>query len=293
MYGTRTPNYRIDSHAKALELLRTTSKTKFGKDRREFTNGYSMNSKKTKFVRRNADGSVAFCLHQTDVVTWHPDDTVTIDNYGTKSTSEFASSFVSGLSLHHPVTIRGEELGCSSISYGDWREGRTVCFSDYVTFRQGDNGWEPADPDLLRTVWYPELDRVKARKLAKQFHLRDFAIWLEVAPAHMRIEHTGFDLQDCLDALEKRDFVLASMFLPLVKELRGFGVNIKPLNFVTRRGDEHVTMASLGKLKLAMWEEEGALEKVGFTELPYEEFRRREQRARELAKLTYARYGAA
>ncbi len=50
------------------------------------------------------------------------------------------------------------------------------------------------------------------------------------------------------------------MHLPTIKDTGAFGNELKPLRIVVPRHDEYVTMSSLAKLKLAMWQEHGLLE---------------------------------
>lgn len=50
--------------------------------------------RRTMSVNLHSDGSVAFQLHRTEVVTYHPDNTLTLDVYATPTTDAFARSFM-------------------------------------------------------------------------------------------------------------------------------------------------------------------------------------------------------
>jgi len=66
-------------------------------------------------VRIRKSGEVVFRYHSTDVVTWRPDNSYVIESYASRSTCQFANSFIPA---HHWLTKEGSRLGI-----GTWSEG--------------------------------------------------------------------------------------------------------------------------------------------------------------------------
>jgi len=253
------------------------------------------------WVREEDDGAIVFRLYETDVVIWHPDNSVEIENYGTVTTGGFARKFLpSGISLCHPTTHRGELAGHKGISYCVERPeydrrfygSYNLCFGDLVRFRQHGDNWLP-DEDTLDTIRFPEVvDRKAQRDVSKKYHLRDFETWLSMAPMHMayRIEHDCWDVDDCAAALLKRDFTLASTFLPLTHDSGAYRNELKIIPIATNYRDQHVTVAAIDKLKLALWDLEGLIETVEFTTISSAEFERRMRRVKQMEQLGLCSY---
>lgn len=281
----------------ARRSLERTSKTPTGRNRKEKTYGYHLgmgSNHGVTWVREGEDGEIIFRLYDTDVVTWHPNNSVEIDNFGTVTTGAFARTFLpSGISLSHPSTRRGETGGHRGIRYcveapryDERFYGRyNLCFGGLPCFRLHGEQWLP-DEDTLDTVSFPEItDRKAQRAVSAKYHLKDFDNWLSMAPRHMRIEHDCWDVHDCADALLKRDFTLASMFLPLTTESRSYGTELKIIPIITRNRDQHITASCISKLKLALWDLEGLIEKRSFTTIAADEFERRMQRVKQMRAL--------
>ena len=90
-------------------------------------------------------GAIAFRLYQTDVVTWHPDNSVEIDNFGTKTTTGFAKRFLpNGIHLRYPMHRRdGTSGGDQCILYREAGENR-LCDGVCVRLTQTlDGDWVP------------------------------------------------------------------------------------------------------------------------------------------------------
>lgn len=273
-------------------LERASLTPKLGRKREPKAFGYHMGRSSTHgvtWVRECTDkgyeGAIAFRLYNTDVVIWHPDNSVEIDNFGTETTSAFARAFLpSKMSLYHTTKRCGELGGHKGVGYYDGEEWR-LCWGGLPRFRLHDNVWLP-DEDTLDEVRFPELsDRKVARAVSAKYHLKDFDTWLSMAPMHIRIEHDCWDIHDCADALLKRDFALAAMFLPLTYEPRGFGTELNIIPIVTRRHGAHITTGALAKLKLALWDLEGLIETVSFKTIASSEFARRMRRVRAMQQL--------
>jgi hypothetical protein len=287
MYTGVKAHHNVDpvaSYADALQALEATRLTPKGRKRAEKPEGYPLggHNKSVTWVRKDEDGSIAFQLYAADVVTWMPDNSVVVDNYGTVTTSGFAHRFLpSGIYLNYPTTRCGAVGGHSTIQFHDH-----VCCGGTVRFRRGAGGYWVPDEDTLDTMRFPELDGGAARELAKRYHFRDFAIWLETAPAHFNepIHHAEWDLDECLTCLEERDFLNASRYLPLI-DTGGFANDrIATLPFRTAHWRYMITMGSLQKLKLAA-RAKLEVSSAEFRTLPRREFDRRMARVRELARL--------
>ncbi len=291
-YNDSASCHDYESARRTLERTSLTPKTK--RPRVEKLWGYHLGMSRNHgvtWVREMQDkgyeGAIAFRLHDTDVVIWRPDNSFELENWGSVTTSGFARTFLpGGVNLAHPVTRRGGTGGYVGTHYrveGEW----WVCCGATPRFRQHGDDWLP-DEDTVDKVAFPELtSRAAARDLAAELHLRDFETWLSTAPHFTEIEHEGWDVEDCMDALRERDFMQASKHLPLTHDTGAYGTKLKIIPIITGERDMHVTTSALGKLKLAAWEQCGLLRKEIFRTLPMTEFNRRMQRVKALARLDH------
>lgn len=289
--GVSNHGRRTACYADALLALEAASRTPTGKTRAPKADGYPLggHSKSVTWVRQCDDGSVAFQLYSTDVVVWHPDNSVEIDNYGTTTTSSFAARFL-------PNSIALNVAG-NTISYateaGRYAWSGNVCRGKHnvATFREHDNVWLP-DEDTLTVMDFPEFDRATMRGIAKAYPWKDFDAWLSMAPMHLDLEHQEFDTTTCRDALLERNFRRVAEHLPTVKVPRGFGLadRMKPLKIAVRGYDTMVTLASIRKLKLALCQTEGGLTSVPLKTVSRKEFDRRMKRVREISNLGLCGY---
>lgn len=302
----------------AQAVLAKYSKTPTGRARTRKAQGYPLNMSSNTgvtWVRDDPDGTINFRLYDTDVVVWHPDNSVEIENYGTVTTSKFARSFLpAGVYLNHRTETRGHRGGNSAIRYATGEETIThwdgevraypgkyhLCQGSVVRFRQHeDNVWLP-DEDTLDEMQFLEItaDRRQRAELAKTYHLKDFAQWLPMAAHHLELEHDGWDLDECADALQARDFRKAAEYLPTVTISNGWGAaeRIKPLPIAVSDRNSPITMGSLNKLKLALLEREGLVETVKRVTISCDEYDKLMRTTREVVALGgggYRTYGAA
>lgn len=237
--------------------------------------------------------SIAFRLYETDVVTWDEDNSVHIDNYGTTTTSSFAWQFLpAGICLNFPTTRRGHTGGANTIWFRT-ADGPRICQGDVVRFTEQGGVWLP-DEDTCYDISLPKgVERGKARELARTYHLAEFESWLSMAPMHLGdVEHAEWDLDECMDALEKRDWRQAAMHMPLIKESGAFGhkQRAKPLPIACERG-HHISLGCLAKLKLAIWDDCGALEVDTARTWPVGEYDRRMKRVKEMKALGLSTHG--
>lgn len=214
-------------------------------------------------------GAIAFQLYATEVVTWYPDDSIDIDNYGTVTTSAFARHFLpAGIHLNHPTTRRGESGGANTISFlGRAEDGErtyAICQGSIVRFNPTPDGrWAP-DVDTCYEITLPMgVDRKAAKQVMTDYHLGDFKLWLSMAPMHLdaageRIEHLSWDLDSCMAALKARDFHLAAQYMPVIEDTGAYGNEPKPLPIETPY-QKYVSLGCVDKLKLAIWDHEGLI----------------------------------
>ena len=80
-----------------------------------------------KCMHKLADGSVAFRLYHTDVVTWHPDNSCSVNLYDTQSTVGFADWFVPfGASTLIHLGHMYLALGSNHRDVGYFRSNKTI-----------------------------------------------------------------------------------------------------------------------------------------------------------------------
>jgi len=290
----------VASYEQAQAVLERASKTPTGRLREAKQWGYHLGMNRNHgvtWVREVGDGNIAFRLYDTDVVVWRPDNSFEIDNFGTVTTTDFARRFLPvGISLRCPREAQGVAGGDTNICYvaeprparGYWSDWH-ICRGDSpVTFRPHGEVWLPAEEDLI-PMRFVQLDRKAARQISRMHHLADFDSWLSMAPRHLDIEHIEFDLDECADALRKRDFRRAAEFLPLITEPTGWGaadrIRDAALPIATRRWDAHVTMGSLARLRMALYEDAGCYRRVEATTMPQRQFELRVAEAKRLLSL--------
>lgn len=83
---------RLSTHADALRFYEQ-AKTWRG-ETRDTDERKLDGSKRHTTIRKLADGSIACKLHRTDVITYHPDNTITVVPWGSRSTDEFFNALV-------------------------------------------------------------------------------------------------------------------------------------------------------------------------------------------------------
>jgi len=156
-----------------------------GDNERPISNSLRAHKQKS-IVKRGVIGAIAFRYHNTDVITYFPDDTIEIDPYNSMTTDTFVSYFLpEGISAHFSqgaicVFPKGE-------SYG-WQSGRYYRTYDTMHLRriEGDFSWEVTDPRM----WEKRRpDREKMRVACKEW---GYDLFRDSGPAF-------FALQGCTD----------------------------------------------------------------------------------------------
>ncbi len=157
----------------------------------------ALDSKRKKFVtiRKLSDNSIACRLHNTDVVTFHPDNSVSIQPYQSISTDEFFNRLgVSGglQSWFNSRVIRVREYWYQAVS----RDALRISL-DTLEWRT------PPAPFKIRTI-----DRKRAKAARDQYDYAAFAGWakmLEASQTTPEFRSGWFNHNTILDRLQDRN----------------------------------------------------------------------------------------
>lgn len=214
-------------------------------------------------IRMARDESIVCRLYNTDVVTWHPDNSVTVVSWPTKTTSAFANALLPvGLNLGGESQVMTFFPGCDEGSdwYARWRSAH-VCQGD-GTYRQVDGVWLP-DESTLEPMLKITLDRKLSRALSREYHFNEFKTWLFAASAHLTLEHDGVDYAGCAEAMRQRDYRRAATLLPTITVPRGFGISdrIKRLPIENTHWDWPITLGSVEYVRRWVYAREGVWDK--------------------------------
>ncbi len=115
MFGLSMKNCRVNfigSHAEALAFYERCP-ARQGEDPGD-ERKISGKPNSPQMGVRLTKGKVAFRYHNTDVVTWHPDDTYTVETYNSKSTCEFANHF---LPIGQALEFQGRAFRIDGVMY--------------------------------------------------------------------------------------------------------------------------------------------------------------------------------
>lgn len=160
----------------------------------------SIKRKKHIGMHLTPDKSVAMRLHHTDVVTYHPDGTVTLNSggYNTMSTSAFGSACAP-----HGVCLCASDGKVSphvvvaylSDNYAHWDIARCYPLTDgEIALRPVANGglrWEPVEAQPWRK---PVLNKKRAAAALKECHYAEFVAWARAYAALKRDRDFGSSL---------------------------------------------------------------------------------------------------
>lgn len=271
---------RVGSYDDALAMHDKATRTPTGKQRFAQSYGYPLGTQgKTgvRMVRKTAGGDVILRLYETDCVTWHPDNSFTIGSWASKTTGEFISALT-------PVRVNAScDITYHTTPYSDWRDywkHARVCHGD-VTFRpMGDGLWAP-DEATCTPFTDVRVDATKTRAIAKAHNLTDFEMWLSMAPRHLPLEHERADMGIVAEALLERNWRKAAAHLPLVYNERAYGRYPVPLDIVTG-GSRIVTMGSVKRFRLWLYDAEGATHKTRHLTMSSAEYEAARKRIRQL-----------
>lgn len=280
---------RVTNYSQARKVLEACKLTPTGRQRRPVDGAYPLG-----LMRRGAtcvhefDGKIAFRLYDTDVVVWHPDDSFEVDNYGTSTTTGFAAHFTPpGIHLHHPSREGGHVMVSYPTARHQMWQDRAMVQGSVIHFKPaGDDLWAP-DLDTCDELHFLRIDPIKARELRKLYNFTNLAAQAGMLTRYVEIEHEGFDLDDCIDALEVGDMRKLIAHLPLIEDQRHYGRWPTGWPVRTRRGDI-VGPASVERLRLALLDYHGAIEDVTFKVITEGELEKHMRLLRPLRKLNIA-----
>lgn len=126
-------------------------------------------SKRHVAIRKESNGSIACKLHRTDVITYHPDNTITVKPWGSRSTDEFFNGLARG--------IYGLS---SSFTSGVIRVGER--FYRAIDTLKIDIGSRPlallSEPEPFR---FATINRKRAKEVRDQYNYNDFAAYVRMA----------------------------------------------------------------------------------------------------------------
>lgn len=259
MFYNRKGTPRCDSYKRAVELFEKFSLTPTGRARKPNHLGFMPMNSKVMGVRMDTNGDVIFRLHATDVVTWHPNNSFSIEVWESVSTADFIRSLTPiSVGVNMVATVFTEPRESN-----DWRTRwatAIICHAEATFVDVGDH--HMPDETTLRTFRYPEADRKLTRELSKEHRLAAFETWLAVAPHHLDLAHEGEDMEAVAKALKAGKFMEAAVHLPTIEVPRGFGIadRIKPIPMSGLHWQHPVTPASVQRFRRWLYDDGGAVE---------------------------------
>ena len=132
----------------------------------------------TKQIHQRPDGSIACHLWRTDVVIWHPDNSLSLTSYQSNSTDSFAGCVLGWGNFPQAMFAQGNYVRC-----GD----RVYRLSQETRFEQTENSWGDK-------IWVPVTDTVpvkhytinrkRAREALAKHNYPDYRDWYYAFMAH-------------------------------------------------------------------------------------------------------------
>ena len=115
-------------------------------------------------VRKTANGSIAFRFHRTDVVTWHPDNSITLEVWNSQSTQAFANTLL-------PFGV-SPTRGMTRLVVGGWRDGKVYPIAR--TVRIGPDHTTVETPLVWETL---TIDRKVAKRVLADTRYAEYREW--------------------------------------------------------------------------------------------------------------------
>lgn len=184
----------VSNYGDALEAW---SKGKPWRDQPDHIRDLGARRKKHMSVRKHENGDVIFRLYATDVVTWHPDNTVTLRSYRSASTDAFATAL---MPLGAWASFPNVSLMNKAGEFRLFQVGKdgTITLRDtgetYKSHPDNTYTYNVLEP-ITETTPYrvARLDKKKAHAALKKYNYHDFAAWLKASYAMGR-QFTGYGL---------------------------------------------------------------------------------------------------
>lgn len=183
----------INSYITALSKWQTTVPWRGATD--ENVRPLDKRAKKHMTIRKLNDESIALSLYNTDVVIYHPDDTITLTPYSSISTDKFANHFTpQGINVHfndalgYVINLKVAP-NSGDKPYGEWHMFR---FSGALRLKK----WIDPDSMLKEHLWTIDerttsqipfkkycIDRKRARQASEKYGLNTFTHWFNAITA--------------------------------------------------------------------------------------------------------------
>lgn len=270
------------SYDTALMIFDRCSKTPTGRQRKAQDAGVPLvDNGRSRWVRKDAAGSIRFRLYNTDVVIYHADGSVTLDPHPSVTTSTFSWPLTPGgltLAADGTITVNGHDDGF-------------ICKGREVTFKRDAPGrlWRVASGELM-SFTDSKVDTIALRAAKVAHNLFDFKGWLEMALIHKGARahnnnHRGwrrddtFGRQDTRDefyqALADKQLLAALELVPYLsdKSRNSFGRNIEGF------GADAVDWA---RIDLCLAQRIGAISFEERTQIPVKAYRTMLKRAKQM-----------
>lgn len=149
--------------------------------------------KKHLTVDLRPTGDVVLRLYEHPVVTWHKDNSVTIQGYDSISTVVFARHCTPD---EMSARMCGGSFAIDIKSKYGWRTYK----ADNVTFRERDGTWKA---DKITPWMIPEVNRERAKQARQESRYNEFRAWLIVYVQMTEAPHKSY-LKDKLALLRDR-----------------------------------------------------------------------------------------
>lgn len=187
----------VRSYARALYLYDRTAPWRGDADK--ITRPLGNRRARHMTFRKLEDGSIAFRLYATDVVTWHPDNSVTINPYSTASTNAFANRLLpSGVWADFPCLVMRSPAS----------DQRVYQIDNGTKLVESEHGWEIATPGTIHKWQDYRADMGKGARMLREVGYNAFVAWAKTRHA-LGVETDGHRTLDVglsvVRALENRE----------------------------------------------------------------------------------------
>lgn len=158
----------LSNHAEALRFWEQAGKWRGESNERIL----DKRAKRNVTIRQTSDGSIACKLHATDVVTYHPDNTMTLKPWASVSSDEFANRLLRSTNIRTSFKRGFVEVGDKF--YRTTRETKLA----YDPDAKGYVATSTPEPFRIATV-----NRQEAHKVLKEYDYKAFAGWVRMVAA--------------------------------------------------------------------------------------------------------------
>ena len=164
-------------------------------------------------IRRLPDTSIACRYHATDVVTFHPGGSITLDPYQSNCTTLFANALLPDDLFVDFNNHVGLIVAChtpNAPGYCWEREARVYELKGRATtFEKREDGWWPRDPEKTTSTFdWPRVNRKRARAALLAHDFARFRLWVQTAAmigaTHEWAHQRAFNSYDLLMILGDR-----------------------------------------------------------------------------------------